>query len=52
MDKENAKQHRNETPSVVEDLTLNEAEADNVKGGAVDMFLKITDVKGESKDRK
>lgn len=35
--------------TVIEDLTLKETGSENVKGGAVDMFLKITDVKGESK---
>jgi hypothetical protein len=41
------------SPSVtVEDLTLNETDSGNVKAGAVDQFLKITDVKGESRDYK
>jgi len=46
-EKENKQQ-----PAAIEDLTVKETESENVKGGAVDMFVKITDVKGESKDHR
>ena len=36
----------------IEDLTVNEIESGDVKGGAVDMILRIVDVKGESRDHK
>lgn len=35
MNNEEIKQHGNETSNVIEDLTLNETEAENVKGGPV-----------------
>ncbi len=50
MSKEKTKQPDDRTSIAIEDLTPTETE--NVKGGAVDMFLKLTDVKGESKDYK
>ena len=36
----------------VEDLDVPESEADDVKGGAADIFAKIGDIKGESVDDK
>ena len=39
-------------PTAIEDLTVSETETANVKGGAVDMFLRLDGVKGESGDHK
>lgn len=33
MNKENIEQHEKNAPKVIEDLTLNETESENVKGG-------------------
>lgn len=41
-----------ENAEVIEDLTVSETETANVKGGAVDMFLRLDGVKGESGDHK
>ena len=50
METENAKQTEERAVGTIEDLTENETDAGKVKGVAVDMFLKITDVKVESKE--
>ena len=50
MSKEDGKHQKNEASNNIEDLTLNESEADTVKGGAVDFLLQLDGVKGESKD--
>ena len=49
MNRENPDQHENAASNIVEDLTLNEIASENVKGGAVDMLLRLTDLKGDSK---
>ena len=41
-----------ENPDVIEDLTVSETETANVKGGAVDIFLRFDEAKGESQDTK
>ena len=52
MNKENINELEDKASNVVEDLTLKETEAQNIKGGAVDMFLRLDGVKGESGDHK
>lgn len=39
----------NEQSSVVEDLTLNETNAANIKGGPSDYLLELDGIKGESR---
>lgn len=41
-------QKANESSSVIEDLTLNETNEENVKGGASDYLLRLDGIKGES----
>lgn len=41
-------QKTNEQSSVIEDLTLNETNAENVKGGPSDYLLELEGIKGES----
>lgn len=42
-----------ETPNAIEELTLNETGADQVKGGAaIDYLLQIDGIKGESTQSK
>jgi hypothetical protein len=48
MNKENTKQVRNEVSGVIEDLTLNETAATQIKGGASDYLLELDGIKGES----
>ena len=45
-EKEN-KQQVNKPSDAIEDLTLNETEAEDVKGGLFETFAKISDIKGE-----
>ena len=52
MSKENITDNQDQASNGVEDLTLSEAKAQAIKGGAVDMFLKLDGVKGESGDHK
>ena len=55
MHEENPNQHEKKTASVIEDLTLKETEAENVKGGAVDFLLQrftMDGVPGEAGDHK
>jgi hypothetical protein len=55
MHEENTNQHEKKTASVIEDLTLEETEAGNVKGGAVDFLLQrftMDGVPGEAGDHK
>ena len=52
MNKEKIIENQNQASNVIEDLTLNETKAQDIKGGAVDMFLKLDGVKGESGDLK
>lgn len=49
MSKENMQSLENEASTMIEDLTLNETETENVKGGASDYLLELDGVKGESK---
>jgi hypothetical protein len=46
-EKETGKQ-TNEPSSFIEDLTLDEAKAENIKGGPYDAFLKLDGIPGES----
>ena len=52
MSNENITENQNKASNAVEDLTLSETSAQSIKGGAVDMFLKLDGVKGESGDHK
>ena len=52
MNKENITENRDKASNLVEDLTLSETDAQSIKGGAVDMFLKLDGVKGEAGDHK
>jgi hypothetical protein len=54
MDKENTKLSQTEMNSAVEDLTVNETLAEEVKGGPAssDYLLEIDGIKGESSDRR
>jgi hypothetical protein len=52
MSNENIIENQNKASNVVEDLTLSETDAQSIKGGAVDMFLKLDGVKGEAGDHK
>ena len=48
MNSETTKQQGNEAPDVMEDLTINQDQAAEVKGGAqVDYFLRLQTVDGD-----
>jgi len=47
MNKQDRQEPNNQQP-VIEDLTVNEGEAEEVKGGAANMFLRFNcEIKGE-----
>jgi hypothetical protein len=50
MNEKETKQQLNEPSEAIEDLTVNEAEAEEVKGGIFNAYLQIRDVDGESTD--
>ncbi len=48
MKEKETEQKTNEPSSVIEDLTLNETNAENIKGGPSDYLLTLDGIKGES----
>lgn len=44
MNKEKIKQQGNEASNLIEDLTLNETEADNVQGGSDPSIYRVPDI--------
>lgn len=49
MNEKEIKQQVNKPAEVIEDLTLNETEMENVKGGPTDYLLELDGIKGESR---
>lgn len=49
MSEKETNQQLNKPAEAIEDLTLNETEMENVKGGPSDYLLTLDGVKGESK---
>ena len=50
MNEKENKQQPNKPSEAIEDLTVNEADAENVKGGPSDVFVKVPVIVGESTD--
>jgi hypothetical protein len=48
MNKETIKPRSNEASNIIEDLTVDETAAQNVKGGPSDYLLELDGIKGES----
>ena len=51
MNEKENKQQVNKPSEAIEDLTVNEADAEEVKGGPFNSFANYGDIKGESTDR-
>ena len=49
MKEQTTGQQDNQSASIIEDLTLDETKAENIKGGPSDYLLTIDGVKGESR---